>query len=199
MITAAQPPYLTPDDYLQLETRSPVKHEYINGEIVLMTGASDAHVTIAGNIFSLLRAHLRGTGCRVYISDMKVCLDACNCFYYPDVFVTCDPRDQETSIYKRFPCLIVEVLSDSTEAFDRGDKFMHYQTLASLQEYVLLNTRQQRVETFRRNSSGLWILQFYTADQPALQLTSIGWSGNLADLYEEVTLETQSSPDQPTS
>lgn len=199
MITAAQPPYLTPDDYLQLETRSPVKHEYINGEIVLMAGASDAHVTIAGNIFSLLRAHLRGTGCRVYISDMKVRLDACNCFYYPDVFVTCDPRDQETSIYKRFPCLIVEVLSDSTEAFDRGDKFMHYQTLASLQEYVLLNTRQQRVETFRRNSSGLWILQFYTADQPALQLTSIGWSGNLADLYEEVTLETQSSPDQPTS
>lgn len=192
MITAAQPPHLTPDDYLQLEARSPVKHEYINGEIVAMAGASDAHVTIALNAAALLRSHLRGTGCRVYISDMKVRLDACNCFYYPDVFVTCDPRDQETSIYKRFPCLIVEVLSDSTEAFDRGDKFIHYQTLNSLQEYVLINTRQQRVETFRRNSSGLWVLQSYTADQPVLQLTSIDWSGTLADLYEEVTLETQS-------
>lgn len=198
MITAAQPPHLTPDDYLQLEARSPVKHEYINGEIVAMAGASDAHVTIALNAAALLRSHLRGTGCRVYISDMKVRLDACNCFYYPDVFVTCDPRDQETSIYKRFPCLIVEVLSDSTEAFDRGDKFIHYQTLNSLQEYVLINTRQQRVETFRRNSSGLWVLQSYTADQPALQLTSIDWSGTLADLYEEVTLETQSAPAPPT-
>lgn len=198
MITAAQPPHLTPDDYLQLEARSPVKHEYINGEIVAMAGASDAHVTIALNAAALLRSHLRGTGCRVYISDMKVRLDACNCFYYPDVFVTCDPRDQETSIYKRFPCLIVEVLSDSTEAFDRGDKFIHYQTLNSLQEYVLINTRQQRVETFRRNSSGLWVLQSYTADQPVLQLTSIDWSGTLADLYEEVTLETQSAPAPPT-
>ncbi|XFA73863.1 Uma2 family endonuclease [Thermosynechococcaceae cyanobacterium Okahandja] len=197
MITAAQPPYLTPDDYLQLEAHSPVKHEYLNGEIVAMAGASDAHVTIAGNIFSLLRAHLRGTGCRVYIADMKVRLDERNCFFYPDVFVTCDPRDQETSIYKRFPCLIVEVLSDSTEAFDRGDKFIHYQTLDSLQEYVLINTRQQRVETFRRNSAGLWVLQAYTADQAALQLTSIDWCGNLTDLYEDVTLESQ-SPTQPT-
>ncbi|MBF2046005.1 MAG: Uma2 family endonuclease [Leptolyngbya sp. IPPAS B-1204] len=199
MITATQPPHLTPDDYLQLEARSPVKHEYINGEIVAMAGASDAHVTIALNIAALLRSHLRGTGCRVYISDMKARLDACNCFYYPDILVTCDPRDQETSTYKRFPCLIVEVLSDSTEAFDRGDKFIHYQTLDSLQEYVLINTRQQRIETFRRNSSGLWVLQSYTADQPALQLTSIDWSGNLTDLYEDVTLETQSPPAQPTS
>lgn len=199
MITATQPPHLTPDDYLQLEARSPVKHEYINGEIVAMAGASDAHVTIALNIAALLRSHLRGTGCRVYISDMKARLDACNCFYYPDILVTCDPHDQETSTYKRFPCLIVEVLSDSTEAFDRGDKFIHYQTLDSLQEYVLINTRQQRIETFRRNSSGLWVLQSYTADQPALQLTSIDWSGNLTDLYEDVTLETQSPPAQPTS
>jgi Uma2 family endonuclease len=88
MITAAQLPHLTPDGYLQLEACSPVKHEYINGQIVARAGASDAHVTIAGNIFSLLRSHLRGTGCWVYISDMKVRLDACNCFYYPDVFVT---------------------------------------------------------------------------------------------------------------
>ncbi|MBF2075129.1 MAG: Uma2 family endonuclease [Synechococcales cyanobacterium C42_A2020_086] len=194
MITAAQPPHLTPDDYLQLEARSPVKHEYINGQVVAMAGASDAHVTIAGNIFSLLRSHLRGTGCRVYISDMKVRLDACNCFYYPDVFVTCDPRDQETSIYKRFPCLIVEVLSDSTEAFDRGDKFIHYQTLDSLQEYVLVNTRQQRVECFRRSDAGQWLWQSYTSAEGTVQFISLNWTAPLSDLYEDVTLEPPPPP-----
>jgi Uma2 family endonuclease len=110
-----------------------------------MAGASDTHVTIAGNLFALLRSHVRGSGCRVYIADMKVRIEARHRFYYPDVMVTCDPRDQETSIYKRFPKLVVEVLLDLTEAFDRGDKFVDYQALESLEEYVLINTRHQRV------------------------------------------------------
>lgn len=120
-----------------------------------MAGASDAHVTIAGNLFALLRSHVRGIGCRVFIADMKARIESRNCFDYPDVFVTCDPRDQESTNYKQFPKLIVEVLSDSAEAFDRGDKFAHYQALESLQEYVLINTRHQRVECFRRSESGL--------------------------------------------
>lgn len=91
-----------------------------------MAGASDAHVTISLNLAALLRSHVRGTGCRVYISDMKARIENKNRFYYPDVMVTCDKRDQETINYKSFPCLIVEVLSDSTEAFDRGDKFADY-------------------------------------------------------------------------
>lgn len=191
MITAPQSS-LTPNEYLQMEPQSPIKHEYINGEIYAMAGASDAHVTITLNLAALLRAHVRGSSCRVYIADMKVRLEGPNCFYYPDILITCDRRDQETPTYKRFPCLIVEVLSESTESFDRGDKFINYQTLDSLQEYILINTRQQRVETFRRNQAGLWVLQSYTPSQPALQLTSIQWTGTLLDLYEDVVLESPS-------
>ncbi|HEY9667637.1 MAG TPA: Uma2 family endonuclease, partial [Coleofasciculaceae cyanobacterium] len=111
MIASPQQPQLTPDEYLQMEAQSNVKHEYIDGQIYARAGASDPDVTIAGNLFALLRSHVRGSGCRVYISDMKARIEALNRFYYPDVLVTCDPRDLETPTYKRFPTLIVEVLS----------------------------------------------------------------------------------------
>ena len=189
MIASPQQPQLTPDEYLHMEAQSPVKHEYIDGQIYAMAGASDPHVTIAGNLFALLRSHVRGSGCRVYISDMKARIEALNRFYYPDVFVTCDPRDLETPTYKRFPTLIVEVLSDSTEAFDRGDKFADYQNLESLREYVLINTKRQRVECFRRNDQGLWVLQFYTPEQTSFRLDSIGFEGTLDLLYEDVVFE----------
>ncbi|MBD2034551.1 Uma2 family endonuclease [Leptolyngbya sp. FACHB-321] len=185
MIASPQPS-LSPEAYLQMEENSPVKHEYIDGEAYAMAGASDPHVTIAGNLFALLRSHVRGTGCRVYIADMKARLEALNRFYYPDILVTCDPHDQENTTYKCFPKLIVEVLSDSTEAFDRGDKFADYQTLDSLQEYVLISTKRQRVECFRRNEAGLWVLQSYTAQQN-FRLESINFEGAIADLYEDVT------------
>lgn len=175
-MVASPQPSLTPDEYLQLEAESPVKHEYIGGEVYAMAGATDAHVTIAGNLFALLRSHVRGTGCRAYIADMKVRIESHNRFYYPDVMVTCDPRDTETTSYKRFPKLVVEVLSDSTEAFDRGDKFMDYQALDSLEEYVLINTRHPRVECFRRNKAGLWVLQYYTPETDVFRLESINFS-----------------------
>ncbi|WP_041780555.1 Uma2 family endonuclease [Allocoleopsis franciscana] len=186
MIASPQHPYFTADEYLQLEEESPVKHEYIDGQIYAMAGASDPHVTIAGNLFALLHSHVRGSGCRVYISDMKARIESLNRFYYPDVMVTCDSRDQETPTYKRFPTLIVEVLSDSTEAFDRGDKFADYQELHSLREYVLINTKRQRVEVFRRNDEGLWVLQSYTPEQTSFRLDSIDFEGTLDALYEDV-------------
>lgn len=189
MIASPQQPHLTVDQYLQTEEQSPVKHEYIDGQIYAIAGASDPHVIIAGNLFALLRSHVRGSGCRVYISDMKARIEALNRFYYPDVLVTGNPRDLETPIYKRFPTLIVEVLSDSTEAFDRGDKFADYQTLESLREYVLINTKRQRVECFRRNDEGLWVLQFYTLEQTTFRLDSIGFEETLAALYEDVVFE----------
>lgn len=186
---ASRQSFLSVADYLQLEAASATKHEYINGEAYAMAGASDTHVTIALNLAALLRNHIRGSGCRVYIADMKARLEACNCFYYPDVMVTCDPQDQETPTYKRFPKLIVEVLSDSTEAFDRGDKFADYQTLASLEEYVLINTRHQRIECFRRNAEGLWVLQSYLPEAEHFELQSVGFSATLAAVYEDVVLE----------
>ena len=186
MIASPQQPYLTPEAYLQMEEHSPIKHEYIDGYIYAMVGANDAHVTIALNLASILRSHVRGSGCRVYMADMKARIESLNRYFYPDILVTCDPRDQETPLEKRFPRLIVEVLSDSTEAFDRGDKFADYQTLDSLQEYVLITTKRQRVECFRRNEAGLWVLQSYTNQQEPFRLESINFAGAIADLYEDV-------------
>ncbi len=188
---ASQNTYFTPDEYLQMEEHSPIKHEYIDGQIYAMPGALDPHVTIALNLATLLRNHVRGSGCRVYISDMKARIESLNRFYYPDVMVTCDQRDQETAAYKRFPCLIVEVLSRSTEAFDRGDKFADYQNIETLQEYILINTKQQRIDCFRRNDEGLWVLQFHTAKQNSLRFHSIDFETTIAAIYEDVVLESQ--------
>ncbi|MEO1067844.1 MAG: Uma2 family endonuclease [Cyanobacteria bacterium J06638_6] len=198
MVASPQVP-LSADDYLQLEAESTTKHEYIDGDAYAMAGASDVHVTIAGNLFALLRNHVRGSDCRVYIADMKARIEARNCFYYPDVLVTCDPRDRETSTYKRFPKLIVEVLSDSTEAFDRGDKFAHYQTLDSLEEYVIINTRHQRVECFRRNDEGLWVLRSYTPETTTFALESLVFTSTLTALYEDAELEPGLPPENPSA
>ncbi|MDB9419884.1 Uma2 family endonuclease [Microcystis aeruginosa] len=179
---------LTPEEYLQFEEKSPIKHEYIDGQIYAMAGTTDTHNIIGLNFTFIIRNHLRGSDCRVYFADVKVRLEKRNHFYYPDIIVTCDDRDRETATYKRFPKLIIEVLSDSTEAFDRGDKFNDYQTLESLQEYVLVNSKHQRVETFRRGEQGLWILQTYQEESFSLQ--SINLTASFRDLYEDVTLET---------
>ncbi|MBW4657393.1 MAG: Uma2 family endonuclease [Drouetiella hepatica Uher 2000/2452] len=186
MIASPQQPYFTPEEYLHLEENSPIKHEYRDGQVYDMAGASDEHVTISLNLAAFLRSHVRGTGYRVYIADMKARIESIDRFYYPDILVTCDRRDQETSTYKRFPCLIIEVLSDSTEAFDRGDKFADYQTLESLQEYVLINAKRQRVECFRRNEAGLWVLQSYTPAQKIFRLDSVNFEGAIDALYEDV-------------
>ena len=116
-----------------------------------MAGGTDAHVTIALNFWALLRGHLRNGGCRAYALDMKARIEALNRFYYPDVMVTCDDRDLTNNIFKCHPCLVVEVLSESTEAFDRGDKFIDYRHLDSLQEYFLVSQVRPQVEVFRRN------------------------------------------------
>ena len=189
MVASSQQSLFSSEAYLQKEEQNFVKHEYIDGQVYAMAGASDPHVTVTGNLFALLRNYVRGTGCRVYIADMKARIELLNRFYYPDIMVTCDSRDQETLNYKRFPCLIIEVLSDSTEAFDRGDKFADYQALESLQEYVLINTRRQRVECFRRNEQGLWVLQSYTPRQAVFQLQSIEFVATLELLYEDVVFE----------
>ncbi|MEL4896471.1 Uma2 family endonuclease [Crocosphaera sp. Alani8] len=186
MVAISKSSPLTPEEYLEWEKEQEIKHEYIAGEIYAMAGASDTHVTIALNIASLLRNHVRGSNCRVYISDMKVRLEDLNRFYYPDVLVTCDQRDQETNNYKCYPKLIIEVLSDSTEAFDRGDKFIDYQNLESLEEYVLINSKLKRVECFRINKQGLWVLEVYHEKNQNFLLKSLNFEISLIDIYEDV-------------
>ncbi len=178
--------YISAEEYLAGEDNSPIKHEYIRGEIYAMAGANDAHVTISLNMASALRNHLRGSGCRVFIADMKAKIEKGNIFYYPDVMVTCDERDRATPTFKQYPCLIVEVLSKSTEAFDRGDKFADYQQLETLQEYVLINQKRQRVECFRRNAEGLWVLYTYTPGSE-VHLASVNFHISIDALYEDVT------------
>ena len=187
MIATPKFDYITPDEYLEMEEQCDVKHEYIDGYVYAMAGANDPHVTIASNAFMMIRNHLRGSDCRVYISDMKARIDLLNRFYYPDVMVTCDPRDTQTPNHKRFPKLIIEVLSKSTEGFDRGDKFADYRQLESLEEYVLVNTKRQRLDCFHRNEEGLWVLKSYSGEQDKFQLSSINFEGKFDDLYEDVS------------
>ncbi|WP_373547185.1 Uma2 family endonuclease [Chamaesiphon sp.] len=186
MIASPQFNYLSHSEYLHLEEQSDLKREYIGGEVYAMAGASDRHVTISLNLASCLREHLRGSGCRVYMSDMKAKIETANRFFYPDVMVTYDDRDKSTSNYKQYPCLIVEVLSNSTEAFDRGDKFSDYQQFHSLQEYILISTNRQKVDCFRRNDNGLWVLQPYSIQNPLVQIQSVNLEVDFATIYEDV-------------
>jgi Uma2 family endonuclease len=158
MVAASAFSYIAPEDYLAAEAASPIKHEYRDGEVYAMAEGTDAHNLSAGNLYAILRAHLRGSGCRTYFADVKARIEKLNCFYYPDVMVTCDDRDLASSTVKRHPCLIIEVLSDSTEAFDRGDQFADHRHLESLQEYGLVSQTRPQVEVFRRNAEGLWVL-----------------------------------------
>jgi Uma2 family endonuclease len=185
MIAKTSHKYASPEDYLEGEKISPVKHEYRQGEIYAMAGASDAHETIAGNLFALLRNHVRGTGCRIYIGNMKARIEQADVFYYPDIMVTCDERDRSLEYFKRYPRLIVEVLSTTTAAFDRGNKFADYRTLETLQEYVVINQERISVECYRRNPEGRWELYPYAAGEE-VSLASVDFQCPIAQIYEDV-------------
>jgi Uma2 family endonuclease len=178
--------YFTPDEYLEIERISPVKHEYLQGQIVAMAGASKAHVIITGNLSAQIVNHLRGGGCISYATDMKVRLSSLNLFYYPDLAVTCDDRDLlSDEDFILHPKLIVEVLSNSTEAFDRGDKFAHYKTIPEFEEYVLIHQKQILLERFERQSDRLWIPQIYQTGD-TIDFSSIGFSCPIEALYENI-------------
>ncbi|HLO50768.1 MAG TPA: Uma2 family endonuclease [Kamptonema sp.] len=179
--------YVSPEDYLEGEKVSPIKHEYRQGNIYAMAGASKAHVIIMGNVFALLRSHLRGSGCIPYIADTKVRIEVANTYYYPDVVVSCDERDRTypDEDFIRYPKLIVEVLSPTTAAFDRGEKFADYRTIETLQEYVLISQERVSVECFSRNADGLWVLYPYAAGEE-VRLGSVDLQCAIAAIYEDV-------------
>ena len=187
MVSHLQAAWLSSEAYLAAEMQSDRKHEYIDGYVFAMTGASDTHVTLTLNMAIALIDRLEGSGCDVYASDMKLRVKKRNCFYYPDLLVTCDRRDRTASHVKEHPKLIVEVLSPSTEAFDRGDKFANYRTLASLEEYALVSQTKMRVECFRRNAEEIWVFQsFEVGDE--VRLESVGLRCAIEDLYRRVRL-----------
>lgn len=176
---------MTPAEYLEWEKHRSEKHEYVAGEVFAMSGASDAHVTLALKLASMLLRHLEGGPCRTYMADMKVKVGAARAFYYPDVFVTCDERDLLSDFFKEFPKLIVEVLSPSTAAFDRGLKFEHYASLPELEEYVLIDSERRAVECFRRREGGEWVLHRYGPGEEA-RFESLAFTFPLDVLYSNV-------------
>jgi Uma2 family endonuclease len=182
--------YFTPEDYLEIERISPVKHEYIQGQILAMAGASKAHVIITGNLSAQLINHLRGSGCLAYANDMKVRLPHLNIFYYPDFAITCDRRDRISGEdFILHPQVIIEVLSDSTAAFDRGDKFADYQTIPELKEYLLIHQKQVLIESYQRQSNNLWIPHIYQAGD-LIAINSINFSCPIEILYENLEILT---------
>lgn len=177
---------LTVAEYLENEKFSPVRREYLAGQVYAMAGTSAAHNIIALNIASRLRAHLRGGPCQVFISDMKLRIEAINTFYYPDVIVTCDPEDQE-DYFKTKPSLIIEVTSPSTVVTDHREKLLAYQKIAGLREYVLISQDEIKIEIYRRDHGGHWWL--HTLEREGeLQLESVGLKIDLTNVYEDVRL-----------
>jgi Uma2 family endonuclease len=180
------------ESYLVWEEAQPERHEYFAGEVFAMSGGTDAHYTILGNFFANLRSALSGTPCRPFVSGMKVRIEAADAVLYPDVFVTCDARDktQEAALAKSHPLLIVEVLSDSTAAYDRGRKFELYQQIEELREYLIIEQDRAHADLFRKNAEGLWVLH-PIATGGTITLQSLNLSLPLAGLYADVDLAVQ--------
>lgn len=175
------------EEYLELDRNSEdVRYEYIDGQVYMLAGGSANHSIIAGNVIRELGSLLRSSPCRVYTSDMKVKLSAKR-YVYPDVAVSCDERDQGTMDVIQHPSLIVEVLSPSTEIRDRGTKFTYYRALPSVREYLMVDSRFQSVEMYRRASENLWTLHLFSANDQ-IHLASIGVSFAVASLYEHVSV-----------
>ena len=181
----AQKLTLTPQEYLLGEQASEIRYEYIDGEVYAMAGGSDAHARISGNVFFLLKTHLRGSGCSIYLGEMKAQIDDSK-YFYPDVMVTCHLDDLKSNYTKRHPKLIIEVLSSSTEGYDRGKKFEYYRQLASLEEYVLIAQSEYHVDIFRKNVQQRWELFSFSGQQAQVYFASLDYSIVMNELYEEV-------------
>ncbi|NMG18701.1 Uma2 family endonuclease [Brasilonema bromeliae] len=190
--------FFTVEEYLKAEDKSEIRHEYLGGQVFAMSGGSKEHNIITLNIASRLRSHLRGGSCSVFMADMKVRIELASqnksIFYYPDVVVTCDRplggsllehRQDQDRFCLNYPCLIIEVLSPSTEVTDRREKLVNYRTLESLREYVLVSQDEIKVEVYRKDNQGNWSVQtLFKGDD--LKLDSVGLTLTMTDVYEDV-------------
>lgn len=179
----------TYDAYLEYESSSNVKHEFLDGEIYAMAGGTIEHAVLAANVIASLSPQLRGTPCVAATSDLKVRVLATGLATYPDVTVICgtperDPKSRDVVLN---PTLVVEVLSDSTEEWDRGDKLEHYKRIPSLRECVLVSHREKRIEVLTRTADGTWVVQTAGSGGSAL-LASVGATLPVEDIYGNVTL-----------
>ena len=184
--TAAQT-YLTPEEYLTWERKSDTKHEYLGAEIIAMSGASRAHSLIVTNISGELYIQLKGGTCEVHTNDMRVRTHPETSYFYPDVVVVCGEPHFEDNVFDTLlnPVVLVEVLSPSTERYDRGEKFDYYQQLTSLREYVLVSQDEVRVELHRRQGTA-WQPTEFRSLKDMLSLDAINCELALSDIYRRV-------------
>jgi len=187
MALATQKQRYTEAEYLELERQAEYKSEYADGELFAMAGASEEHNLIVTNCVISLGTQLKGKPCKVYANDMRVHIQATGRYTYPDIVVVCgdaefidDKRDTLTN-----PTLIIEVLSDTTEAYDRGDKFGNFRTLPSLQTYVLISQDKPHLELFERQTEGVWQLREYK-DSGLAPLAAIGCELSLVEVYDKL-------------
>lgn len=181
---------LTAQQYLEIERRADYKSEFLNGEMFAMSGASRAHNLIATNVTGELSGQLRGRPCETYASKMRVKVSETGLYTYPDILVVCgEPEFEDAHVDTLLnPTLIVEVLSPSTEAYDRGEKFAQFRNFTSLQEYVLIAQDRPRIERFRRLEGQDWLFSAVDGLEETAHLISIGCDLALADVYERVQL-----------
>lgn len=188
MITAKEnSPQLTPEEYFSWEEQQLEKHEYFDGEVYAMSGGSKNHSLIAVGLSSLFFNHLRGGICETGSSDLKIKMVDTHKYTYPDVVVTCDERDKESTQFVTYPCLIVEVLSKSTEAYDRGGKFRLYQNNPVLQDYLLVSSTSIEMDLYHKNDAGEWLIKNYQAGD-IIELKSINLSFPIEQVYRDLTL-----------
>ncbi len=187
MNTRLKSDFITVEDYINHEEDGDLRHEYINGITHAMGGASANHNLISLNLATLFKTVARPTPCKVFIADMKVSLNIAgeDIFYYPDVLVSCDPEDNEP-YFRKAPCLIVEVLSPTTERIDRREKFLAYTTLPSLQEYILISQEEQVVTLFRRSNE--WQPEIFRT-QEKFTLECLDCTLTLDEIYEDISLK----------
>jgi Uma2 family endonuclease len=182
--------HFTPEEYFVWEEQQLEKHELIDGRVYAMTGGTRNHSEIAGNVLAIIKPHLRGSGCKTYNSDCRVNIFNTSNYLYPDLSVTCDPKDNSSAQYITYPCLIVEVLADSTEAYDRGKKFEKYRRNPNLLDYVLVSSDEMASNIYHKNAAGDWMILSYR-EGDRVELKSIDLSIPIGQFYEEIIFETQ--------
>lgn len=188
MTQAADQKTYTAEEYLESEILSAERHEYLNGEIRLMTGGTPNHNDIAGNFYILLKLALKTKPYRVFYVDQRLWIPERNIYTYPDVMVLPSPiqlQEKRTDTVVN-PCLIAEVLSKSTKDYDRSEKFLAYRTIETFQEYLLIDQYQIHVEHYLKTGANQWLLSEYTDPQVTLSLSSINLELNIVDLYENI-------------
>ncbi len=188
MIFSSRSPHMTAAEYLDWETEQEIRYEYINGDVIAMTGGTVAHNDIAINLLTALLSPVRASGCRINMADVKLCVNESGLYYYPDLMVSCHPQDLNARRFIQFPKLIVEVLSPGTADKDRTDKFTDYQGIPTLQEYLLISSEKISVECYRRGEGRLWLYYPYTIGD-SIRIESLGISVAINQLYIGIKFE----------